>query len=63
MHNTTEQLLSTAEAAELLDKDRSTITRWVQSGRLEPAHRTSGGMLLFTRDAIDAAANSEAVES
>ena len=51
MHTTTE-LLSTAEAAELAKKDRSTITRWVQSGRLKPAHRTPGGILLFTRDAV-----------
>jgi len=59
MHTTTE-LLSTAEAAEVAGKDRSTITRWVQSGRLTPAHRTPGGILLFTRDAILAAAEASA---
>lgn len=57
MHTTTE-LLSTAEAAELAQKDRSTITRWVQSGRLKPAHRTPGGTLLFTREAIAEAVTS-----
>lgn len=54
MHNTT-PLLSTAEAAERAGVDRSTITRWVQSGRLTAAHRTSGGFLLFHPDAIDSA--------
>lgn len=63
MHRSTEQLLSTSEAAELVEKDRSTITRWVQSGRLKPAHRTSGGMLLFTRDTVEAAAERVAIEA
>lgn len=62
MHRTTEQLLSTSEAAELVEKDRSTITRWVQSGRLEAAHRTSGGMLLFTREAVEAASEHGPIE-
>lgn len=53
MHNTTE-LLSTAEAAELLQRDRSTVTRWVQSGRLTAALRTPGGVLLFRRSDIEA---------
>lgn len=58
MHTTT-QLLSTAEAADFAGKHRSTITRWVQSGRLEPAHRTPGGTLLFTSADLIAALEAE----
>ena len=59
MHTTT-VLLSTAEAAELTETHRSTITRWVQSGRLKAAHRTPGGMLLFTPEAVKAAKAAQA---
>ena len=52
MHRATE-LLSTAEFADLLQRDRSTVTRWVQVGRLKAAHRTPGGVLLFNRSDID----------
>lgn len=54
MHTTTE-LLSTAEAAELLGKNRSTITRWVKSGRLKPVHTvTPGNIYLFDRAQLEA---------
>ena len=52
MHTTTD-ILSTAEAAELLEVDRSTVTRWVQSGLLATTHRTPGGVLLFRRCDVD----------
>jgi excisionase family DNA binding protein len=58
MHST-DDLLSTAEAAEYRGVHRSTITRWVQSGRLAVAHRTPGGFLLFRRGDIDALLETE----
>lgn len=60
MQRTPQQLLSTPEAAEVAGTHRSTITRWVQSGRLVAAHKTPGGVLLFTREAVEAALTAEA---
>ena len=50
-------LLSAAEAADSLGVDRSTISRWVSSGRLVPAHKLPGrrGAYLFSTAAIEAA--------
>lgn len=44
-------LLSTVETAEALGVERSTISRWVTSGRIKPAHRMPGatGAFLFDR--------------
>lgn len=43
-------LIPTAEAADLLGVDRSTISRWVAFGHLTPAVRTSErGAMLFNR--------------
>lgn len=50
----TDDLITTAEVADLASKDRSTVTRWVQAGRLTPAKRTPGGLMLFRRSDIDA---------
>lgn len=55
MH-TTNPPLSTAEAAERAGIDRSTLTRWVASGRITPAFRTPGGALFFHAADIDEAA-------
>jgi excisionase family DNA binding protein len=43
------ELLSTAEAVERLNIDRSTLTRWVAGGRIEPAMKLPGlrGAYLF----------------
>jgi excisionase family DNA binding protein len=49
------QLLSTAEAVERLNIDRSTLTRWVSSGRIEPAHKSPGlrGAYVFTAEEVE----------
>lgn len=55
----TEDLIGSAEACSLLgDIDRSTLTRWVQLGRIEPAMRLPGpnGAYLFRRADIEALA-------
>lgn len=45
----TQTLIGTEAAARLARVDRSTITRWVQSGRLTPAFKLPGkqGYYLF----------------
>lgn len=51
-----EKLVSSAEACKLLgDIDRSTLTRWVQMGRLTPAQKLPGatGSYLFTKAEIE----------
>ena len=50
MHKTHDELLTAAEAcAELGGIDRSTLTRWVQTGRITPARKLPGrtGAYLF----------------
>lgn len=51
-------LITTTEAAELLGVGRSTVTRWVDDGRLTPARKLAGlrGAWLFDRDTITKAA-------
>ena len=53
----TPTLLSTAEAAARAGVKPRTLHRWVQSGRLAPAHKLPGdtGAYLFTPDAVDLA--------
>ncbi|MBD3941977.1 helix-turn-helix domain-containing protein [Microbacterium sp. NEAU-LLC] len=48
-------LIPTAEAAEVLGVNRSTLIRWVQKGRLAPAMTVPGyrGHFLFDPDEID----------
>jgi len=43
-----------AEACEALSIDRSTLTRWVTSGRIKPADKAPGlrGPYMFTRDEV-----------
>lgn len=56
-------LIGTAEAARILGYvDKSTITRWVQDGRLNVAHRQPGrnGALLFKRSDVEALAAARA---
>lgn len=60
MHQTAAMALddyvTTAEACQLLGGlDRSTLTRWVQLGKIKPAKRLSGGrhgLFLFARDDV-----------
>lgn len=56
MHSTN-PLRTSAEAADALGVDRATVTRWVQSGRLEPAMKLPGlrGAYMFTDEAIELA--------
>ncbi len=51
----TNQLLSSADACAALGIDRSTLTRWVQSGKVTPAQKLGGrtGAYLFTSAEID----------
>jgi excisionase family DNA binding protein len=52
----TNDLISSIEAAELLGVGRSTLTRWVQSGRLTEAMKLPGdtGARLFRRTDVEA---------
>lgn len=49
------KLLSAAETADLLKIDRSTLTRWVASGRIKPAHKTPGlrGAYVFDETEVE----------
>ena len=56
------KLLSSAETADYLSIDRSTLGRWVHSGRLKPAHRNpgeGGAVLFFATDVRDLAGTIE----
>jgi excisionase family DNA binding protein len=60
-------LLTTAQAAEILGKSVPTVNRWAAEGVLSPVQKLPGrtGAYLFTRDEIerarDASAGSETV--
>ena len=47
------RLLSSAEAADRLNIDRATLSRWTHAGKLKPAHRNpgpTGAVLYFATD-------------
>lgn len=46
-------LVGTSEAAKLLGVDRSTVTRLVQTGRLDPMHKGAGRTSSYTFRASD----------
>lgn len=48
-------LISSAEACQRLHVDRSTLMRWVKSGRIEPVHRGTGvrGAMVFNAADVD----------
>jgi len=50
-------LLTSAEVCDELHIDRSTLSRWVASGRIEPIKKGAGlrGAFMFTRDAVESA--------
>lgn len=51
-----DNLMSSAEACELLEVHRSTLVRWVQGGHLEAVMKLPGanGAYLFDRQRIEA---------
>ena len=55
-------LIGTKEASRILDVDKATITRWVQTGRLTAAHKLTGpnGLYLFHRADIESLAKERA---
>jgi len=56
LHSVTSALLSSRQAAELLGKSVSSISRAVTAGRLTPALRLEGqtGAMWFRRDDVEA---------
>lgn len=58
-------LLGSTEVCRLLRIDKATLTRWVASGDLIPAHKLPGknGAYLFSRAAIDAKATERAEQA
>lgn len=53
MHN--DELVGSAEVCRTLEINPSTVSRWVEAGRLTPAHKLPGrnGAYLFRRADID----------
>lgn len=51
-------LISTKEACRILNKDKSTLGRWIKAGKLTPAFKGDGpnGIMLFQRTDIEALA-------
>jgi excisionase family DNA binding protein len=51
----TDSLIGSAEACTILGVDRSTLSRWVQLGKITPAMRLPGpkGVMLFNRDDVE----------
>lgn len=64
MHTDTE-LIGSSEVCRILQINPSTVGRWVESGRLTPAHKLPGrnGAYLFHRADIDAIAAERATEA
>lgn len=52
----TSELIGAAEAARILGVNRSTVTRWAQSGRITPHTKlpTTNGALVFNRADVEA---------
>jgi excisionase family DNA binding protein len=55
-------LITTRQAAARLRLDVSTISRWVQLGKMTPAARLENGQMLFDPAAIDTLADTLAAE-
>ena len=54
-----DELIDTAEAAQRLGISRSTLTRWVSAGRIEPAFTVPGYRGNFLFDPADVSALKE----
>lgn len=52
-------LIGTTEAAQIIDVDKATLTRWVASGRIAAATKLpkKNGAYLFTRDEVERVAS------
>jgi excisionase family DNA binding protein len=52
---TDRSLIGSAEACEILGIDRSTLTRWVDKGRILPVHKNPGqtGSYIFQRTEVE----------
>lgn len=50
-----DDLLATVEAAQVIGVERSTLSRWIDSGRITPAHKLPGvnGAHLFRRSEVE----------
>ncbi len=50
------EMLTTAQACQVLGIERTTLTRWVAAGRIKPAHKlpSRNGAFLFHRDDVKA---------
>lgn len=50
-----DELLNTADAADVAKVDRSTFTRWVSAGRIDPVARGKGisGPMFFRRSDVE----------
>ena len=57
-------LVGTVEAAEVIDVERSTLSRWVAFGRITPALKLPGknGAVLFERSEVERVAAEYAAE-
>lgn len=61
MHTTNPPLVASREVCERLGIDRSTLTRWVQAGRIEPAMKLDGlrGGYLFAPETVESLAQKQ----
>ena len=48
-----EPLLKTSDVATMASVSQSTVTKWVQTGKLHPKIVTPGGHYRFTKEAVD----------
>lgn len=47
------QLIGAARAAEILGLERSTLTRWIQHGKIQPLTKLDGGRGAYVFDLAD----------
>jgi excisionase family DNA binding protein len=61
----TPDLIGSAEAADMLGIDRSTLSRWIAAGRIKPYQKLPGatGSIVFDRAAVQRLADELAAEA